>query len=114
MAVTTYTVLAGQSIRDVTVNATGSISGKDAILAANGLMDWTPSLLPGSVLTIPTTAPIDTNIQRTMQIYPAANNVDPRVYQQIDDLMSNLTDNWILKSGFWNDQGVWIDTSIWN
>jgi hypothetical protein len=118
-----YTVRVGETIRDVIINATGSIiatdpSGNivdnwDLILDANGFTDWTPDLIPGQQIVIPDTVFIDQNTLTDKITYPANNSVVNGFLNLIYEIWSLLINNWILLTGFWNDGGVWIDTDNW-
>jgi phage tail protein X len=108
-----YIVKAGETIGDVVLNATGSFNNWDVILAANGFTDWAPSLQAGQAVLIPDTVAIDQNSKRQLTSYPASNISVNDVFQQIDDVVDQLEDNWILATGFWNDDAIWIDTKTW-
>ncbi len=47
----TYIVKSGDTIYDVAYNTTGSLSAVDAIMDANGIVDYSATLLAGTVLT---------------------------------------------------------------
>lgn len=49
----TYIVKAGDSLVDVCYNTTGSLQAIDAIMNANKLTTYTPTLTIGQVLTVP-------------------------------------------------------------
>jgi hypothetical protein len=108
-----YIIKAGETIGDVTLNATGSFNNWDAILTANGFTSWTPSLLAGQAVLIPDTVAIDQNTQRQLVTYPACNISVNDVYDQIAVIVGQLTDNWILQTGFWNDNALWLDDHFW-
>lgn len=113
-----YIVQVGETIRDVIINSTGSV-GNDTvnnwneIAKANGFTDWTPELTPGQSIIVPDTVFIDANTLRNRQTYPSNNSTVSNFLQLINDVWSLLTNNWILKTGFWNDGGLWIDTDSW-
>jgi phage tail protein X len=73
-----YTVKIGESFSDICLNSTGSLLNWDAILQANGINDWTPSLSVGQQIYIPdgvnTTLQLQSNVQRILSKYPACNN----------------------------------------
>ena len=66
---TTYTVLGGETILDVAINATGvpSVENMREIIKANNLQSLTPVLVPGSFLIIPTSCSINTNVINQMK-----------------------------------------------
>lgn len=108
-----YTVKVGESVSDVILNSTGSLLNWDAIATANGWTDWTPLLTAGDQIIIPATVNIDPNSLRDAQQYPKCNAIRQGILDQISDLWSIILNNWILTTGFWNDQAVWIDTDVW-
>jgi hypothetical protein len=108
-----YIVKAGETIGDVVLNATGSFTNWDIILTANGFKDWTPTLSPGQPVFIPDTVSVDQNTKRQLDSYPAANTSVSDIYDQIAAVVALLADNWILATGFWNDDALWIDTKNW-
>lgn len=67
-----YVTKAGETILDVSMNATGSPFNIDLILEANGIDTWTPTLVAGTVLTIPDTVVLSPNNLRILQLYPVA------------------------------------------
>jgi phage tail protein X len=77
-----YVVKYGESIRDVCLNATGSINSWESILNLNGFTDWTPTLSVGDEIVIPDI--IDTDVYKTQQLYPANNAPD------IPDLLTKI------------------------
>lgn len=110
----TYVVKPGETITDVVANATGNIDNWDAILMANGFDDWTPQLLAGQIIQIPDEqVVVDQNTQRQLATYPICNSAVSDIFDQIDQIVSQLTDNWILATGFWNDNALWFDTKNW-
>lgn len=110
----TYTVSPGESIGDVAMNATGNYANVDPILEANGLTDWDPDLEPGMVLTIPDNLPVtDTNTIRQLNTYPSSNNFITNYLSKLAAVFGTISDNWILATGFWNDDALWIDTKLW-
>ena len=108
-----YIVKAGESISDVVINSTGSLVNWDAICQANGFTDWTPILYAGQSIIIPSTVNIDSNSLQDAQAYPKCNSVRGDIYELIQDVWNTIFGNWILRTGFWNDGGVWIDTANW-
>lgn len=110
----TYTVKPGETITDVVANSTGNIGNWDAILTANNFADWTPQLVAGQVIQIPDAlVTVDQNVQRQLATYPICNSSVTDVFAQIANIVSLLTDNWILMTGFWNDNALWFDTKNW-
>lgn len=108
-----YIVKAGETIGDVVMNATGSFNNLNVVLDANAFNTWTPDLLAGQSVLIPDIAAIDQNTQRQLTSYPACNISVNDIFSQIDTIIGQLTDNWILATGFWNDNALWIDTKNW-
>lgn len=108
-----YTVKAGETIGDVVMNATGLFNNWNVVLSANGFNDWTPQLQAGQSILIPDNVVIDQNTQRQLASYPAANISVNDVYDQIENIVDQLNDNWILETGSWNDNAIWIDTKQW-
>lgn len=109
----TYEVQSGDTIGDVVLNSTGYWGNLDAILQANGATDWNPTLDPGQLMTIPAGLTTDPNTLAALQVYPACNNAAGNILTLIADLFNFLSNNWILATGFWNDDAVWIDTAEW-
>lgn len=116
----TYIVKPGESILDVVENSTGArigpngIDNWDVITLANGFDSWTPDLVAGQEVTIPDDqVDIDPNILRQLQTYPVCNNMDENVLDEIATIVAILSDNWILTTGFWNDNALWIDSKTW-
>lgn len=110
----TYAVKVGETITDVVVNATGNLDNWDVILTANGFEDWTPQLVAGQLVQIPDDlVVVDQNAQRQLATYPICNSAVSNILDQIDQIVGLLTDNWILATGFWNDNALWIDTKTW-
>ncbi len=69
-----YTVRDGESIWDVSVNATGDIANVQAILDANSILTWSPVLTVGTMLNIPDIVQRNTNVLNEVKIRPIANN----------------------------------------
>lgn len=109
-----YIVHPLESITDVVMNATGSLSNWDMILTANNFTDWTPDLQPGQNIIIPDGVFIDNNTLRQLGLYPSSNNWLASQLLKLAAIFETLFDNWILADGTWNDKGVWIDTDFWN
>jgi phage tail protein X len=111
----TYTVKPGETITDVVINSTGNIDNWDAILTANNFADWTPQLAAGQIIQIPDAlVSVDQNVLRGVQQYPICNASVPDVYDQIDDIVNTLEDNWILSTGYWNVNALWLLNGTWN
>lgn len=110
----TYTVKPGETITDVVINSTGNIDNWDAILTANEFEDWTPELAAGQVIQIPDDlVVVDQNTLRAVQSYPICNASVSDVYDQIDEVLEVLSDNWILSTGIWNGKALWLKDGIW-
>lgn len=111
---TYYQVREGETIGDVVMNSTGNIANWPMILDANGFNDWTPALAAGQILTIPATVISNPNGLRQLAKYPANNASVPNVYDKINSIFGIMNPNdWILKTGFWDDLGYWRDTNVW-
>lgn len=108
-----YIVKQGESITDVVLNSTGSKLNLDAVLTANGFTDWTPILITGQSVKIPSGLAVDANTKRQLEKYPAVNSVTTDVYAKIDGVFGLMADNWILTTGYWNDDYVWKDNRLW-
>jgi hypothetical protein len=108
-----YTVKAGETIGDVVMNATGSFNNWNVILAANNFSEWAPTLAAGQLVFIPDTVAIDQNTKRQLASYPASNVSVNDIYEKIAAVIELLTDNWILATGFWEDNALWIDQKVW-
>ena len=113
LLMTTYIVQPGESIWDVTVNATGTLAGLDAVLDANGFTDWTPDLVAGSSVIIPNAAVLDLNALRQIQTYKICNTSVNDIATKINTIFEILKNFWILTTGFWNDDALWIDKDFW-
>lgn len=87
-----YTVKEGETIVDVSLNATGTINNWFAILDANNFLEWTPKLIAGQSITIPDTVEIQSNVLRALELYPACNNAGiNNLNAQILELISKFT-----------------------
>lgn len=114
-----YPVQPGQSIWDVTLNTCGAlvvgdVNNLDEILQANWLLDWTPNLSPGQLITIPDSVSIDINALQQLQLYPVCNSSVSNYLDQINGIFDTLADNWILSTGIWNGDALWLGDGIWN
>lgn len=86
-----YTIKKGEELLDVCMNLTGFLSNYESIIEANELDTWTPNLLHGTVITIPDTLNIQTNITNNLVNYPFCNNfVINNLFGQITDLIDDL------------------------
>lgn len=108
-----YKVRPGESIADVVLNATGSLSNWDLILQANNFTDWVPSLIAGQSIIIPDNCFFDLNTIRELTLYPSCNNFIDQWVSDLNNIFNIFIDNWILKTNFWRDAGIWIDTETW-
>lgn len=108
-----YIVKEGETISDVVYNATGNIKYWNSILSANNFTDWIPDLSIGQVILIPDSITIDQNTVRQLSAYPACNNSVPDIIDKINNLAQLMSDNWILSTGFWNDNAIWNDSKTW-
>src|ERR1700739_2814859 len=109
----TYIVKVGESITDVILNSTGSLVNWDAILTANGFTDWIPTLTAGDSIVIPDNVNIDNNSLQDAQQYPKCNAVRQEIYDLIKDVFNVINNVWILRSGSWDDTGIWVDGAVW-
>jgi len=109
----TYIVKVGDTIRDVCINGTGSMSNWDAILSANGFDTWTPLLTAGQEIVVPDGVFIDTNSFADKKVYPSCNNGPANILDVLQQVFDILADRWLLKDGFWDDTGIWLDTATW-
>lgn len=120
-----YIVKAGESIWDVCLNSCGALvigsvgdpsyfNNLDAILTANGMTDWTPILTAGMAIIIPNTVSIDSNALQQLLTYPVCNNSVSDVLDQIQTIFATLGNNWILSTGIWNGDALWLADGIWN
>jgi len=114
MAVSYYTVRPGESLIDVTLNSTGNKDNADKILEENGIAEWSPILATGRVLTIPDTVVVDANALRELTKYPSYNNFNKNITKLLDDVVNLLDNIWILQTGNWNENGVWLNEGTWN
>ena len=116
---TYYIILQGDSITDAILNLSGNLKFWDSFLNENKIADWTPNLLVGQKIKLPTGTLIDQNTTRQLAIYPASNGIYDngaeitKIEDQISSAVGTLPNLWILATGYWNDQGIWIDTSLW-
>jgi hypothetical protein len=108
-----FVVQAGMSLWDVVINSTGTLANLDLVLGINGLTDWTPELFAGQEIIIPDSSVVDQNALFQFLDYPVCNNSVDDIDTQVQDLEDVFTNNWILATDFWNDQGIWIDTAVW-
>lgn len=109
-----YTVRTGETIRDVCLNATGTIDNWEAILTANNFSEWVPTLTSGQKIIIPDTVEIQNNVLVITTQYPANNDANiPNLNALISDLISKFGENWILTTGQWDDTGFWLDQAKW-
>lgn len=109
-----YIVKPGETIGDVVLNSTGSFNNWDVVLSANNFDTWTPNLFAGQQVLIPDTVVVDQNTLRQLKNYPACNISVNDVFEQIDNIIAQLGDNWILQTAFWNDSALWLDDHFWN
>jgi hypothetical protein len=108
-----YTVKEGETINDVVLNSTGSISNLDSFLIENDFNDWNPIILAGEKLKIGFVE-TQTNVLNSLKYYPACNsNEINNLSTQIHDLINNFANVWILHTGYWIDSGLWVDSANW-
>ena len=112
---TNFIVKSGMSIFDVSMNATGSasVSNVNKILLANLFLSWNIELYDGQIIQIPDDCFFDLNTKRTLEKYPASNNLSKGIQILIENVFNQIYENWILRTGFWDDNSTWIDTKNW-
>jgi len=110
----TYTVRFGETISDVVINSTGNINNWSLILTENGFSEWVPMLTAGQIIQIPDSVLIDQNTLRDKISYPANNASVNDIYDKINSIFTQLKGFWILTTGFWNDNALWVDSGTWN
>lgn len=110
----TYIVQPGESIFDVVLNATGTLANLDQVLTDNNFEDWTPDLVPGAAIIISDAVTIDANALRQLLSYPVCNTSLQGIDDQIQVIFDELSGNWILSTGFWNPDALWLPTGVWN
>lgn len=103
----------GESIWDICLNKTGTLANLDLILDANGFDTWTPNLAGAQAIIIPDGVTNDNNALHELQAYPVCNNDNSDTAAKIAVIFDVLSNNWILSTGFWNDNAIWIDTKTW-
>jgi hypothetical protein len=87
-----YKVKTGETIGDICLNGCGSITAWNDILELNSFDDWTPDLMPGQELEIPSI--VDSNIQTTLLTYPVNNNTGiPNVETLLTEFINSLIIN---------------------
>lgn len=89
-----------------------------AVIVINSSDPWTLASYPTGIFTVDITSgaagTTNVTITRTGTLGQGA-----FIFQnvaQVAQVYAYNADNavWVLATGFWNDNGVWIDTSIWN
>lgn len=110
-----YTVPFGICFVDLLLNSTGNVANWESILNANEFIDRNPILYSGERVLIPATVVMNLNNYRALNTYPANNNSVPDVYEQINVIFDSLLypDDWILRTGYWDDSGYWRDYEKW-
>ena len=68
-----YIIRPGDTIGDVSLNATGTINNWEKILTANAYTEWVPALTAGQQVIIPPDVEMQSNVKRELNIYPACN-----------------------------------------
>ena len=110
----TYIVRPGETISDVVINATGTLANLNQVLDDNGFDDWTPDLVPGQAIIISDAVTLDANALRQLQSYPVCNASLEGIDDQIDAIFEELSGNWILTTGHWDVNALWLPTGTWN
>lgn len=87
-----YVTKAGETIHDVCLNATGtlSISNINIILDYNSFDNWTPTLYAGQTILIPDTVAKQVNVQRELFFRPAVNGMINDFQTQLDEILDIL------------------------
>jgi hypothetical protein len=91
----TYTVRAGETILDVSVNSTGSPLNIEKILDANNIDTWTPDLVAGTALIIPDNVDLQTNNLRELAEYPISDSgfMSKEEFDALTSVLENLIIN---------------------
>lgn len=110
-----YIVRVNETVRDVVINTTGTFTlfNWDLIMKANAFDSWTPSLNAGDQVIIPDGIAIDKNTFQDKSAYPASNGTVPGYLGLLQIIWNIILDRWILRTGYWDDSGIWIDTDKW-
>lgn len=109
-----YTVRPLETIGDSLFNGSGNFQNWDIVTAGNFFDTWTPDLIAGQKVKIPSSVTMDLNNYRAMNAYPANNHSVADIYQQIENFFTSLTlDRWILRYGYWLDSDTIVGNSIW-
>ena len=114
-----HKVKQGESITDVVLNSTGNLPYWNNILTENSKEDWTPTLSIDEKIFIPSGLTLDHNTTRQLETYPACNMADSfdlnngSLSDQLNILKDAVLNIWILKTGLWNDNGIWMDDKNW-
>ena len=108
-----YQVQQGESINDVVINATGTLANLNQVLSDNSFSDWNPDLQAGQEIIISDLVTMDSNALLQLNQYPVCNNVSEGIYAQIESIFEELSNLWILSTGFWNDDAPWNDSKTW-
>src|ERR1035437_614315 len=109
----TYQIKQGESITDVLLNSVGTLAYWDSFLNQNLKSDWAPELMVNEKIKIPSGLLVDENTTRQLNIYPACNASVNNIYAQMALVISIITNLWILKTGYWDDLGIWMDDKNW-
>jgi hypothetical protein len=110
----TYTAQLGMDMVDICLNATGNLTNLDTVLDANSFTTWTPDVVAGQIITIPDSlVTTDPNTIRQLALYPSVQNLDSATESDLNAVFATLNNNWILSTGFWNDNSVWNDNAYW-
>lgn len=108
-----YIVKFGESLWDVVLNISGSLTNLDAVLEANGFTDWVPVIIAGQSIIIPDTIFIDSNNVRELANYPSCNNSVADINAKIISIFASIDYGWILSTGYWNDSQIFKDSKNW-
>jgi len=109
----TYQIKQGESITDVLLNSVGTPAYWETFLNQNSKADWTPELMVNEKIEIPSGLLIDENTTRQLNIYPACNASVNDIYAQMALVVSIITNLWILKTGYWDNEGIWMNDKNW-
>ena len=86
-----YTIRAGETIKDVCLNATGTIDNWEDILNANNFTEWVPDLFTDQKIIISSDVEIQTNVLIITNKYPSNNDVGINNFEMlVNDFISNF------------------------
>lgn len=108
-----YSMKEGETITDMLLNTTGDLVNWDIITNTNEFGTWTPELQTNQKVLNANEITQNNNIS-LFKRYPLCNNLNiGDLNDKIDDLINNFANVWILRTGYWDDSGLWVDTANW-